>query len=289
MKFVLTFFILLIFSNSIVNAQSLKSIAILDKTNNKPIPLTTIKSIKNNIGTYTNENGICSISSDFNDSIYISSIGYSDTIVSLKNLIKDYIYLIPKTTILSPIIISTKKLVSQSDLGILNPNKSFLQCSSGFGEEFGLKIILNDTTRINKIHSVTISAERYKPEIPMLLHIYNIDSNGRPSTEILGKNLLITKEMFNKKKKQIMVDISRENIVIDQSSFFISVEWLPVPNRGNSYIESTALIFTQDVNEPLTFSKTYFYNKTNWSGGVKTNGSFSNNIAISAKIYTYEP
>ncbi len=96
-----------------------RKIAILDFSTKQPIPYATIRSIDFKMGAYTNTEGVFTLTEDFTDTLYISSIGYSIRKIVRKNLANNTIYLEPHITGSAPVVIKQRGIIKEVNMGIL--------------------------------------------------------------------------------------------------------------------------------------------------------------------------
>lgn len=283
------FLLLCVFSYSVsAFTQSERRFRIVDSITKEPIPYTTVRSIDYKIGTYTDTIGLVKINSGFTDSLFISSAGYVNKKISQQTTLGDVIYLEQLIRELRPITVKKRNLLGEKLFGIFNGKKSTTWGSGGYGDEFAQKILMIDTNKMYKIKTIAIGAERFDATIPMILHIYSIGENGLPYEDMLSKKIIITKDHFNKKDKKIVIDITSENIYINEGACFVGVEWLPVLSKGQR-LPTTALSLTNEIPERLTFSRAFFYNKNKWSATLSMPGQINpNNTIISIKVAVFE-
>ena len=96
---------------------------ILDKTEKVPVKFAHIVFQNTNIGTTTNELGEFkqAVNADvLKNKIYLSCLGYKDTLVHAKDLYKKNFYLRPIVEVLSEIVLSKKEL-KEFSIGSLKP------------------------------------------------------------------------------------------------------------------------------------------------------------------------
>lgn len=257
MKYItLISFALLVWLNSLL-AQSPdeRQVAVCDIQTKEPIPYATIRNTENKGGTYTNTNGLFILDKALKDSLYISSIGYLDKKICRSDIINDTIYLEPQVNELPPLIVSKRKIVKEETLGVIKAKKFDGWRSNGSGEEFAQNFFFPDTTKVYKIKTIIIGAGRFDPTIPIVIHIYNTGANGYPDKDILLKKIVLTKKDFKKSKKRFEIDISAENILINESSCFIGFEWLPMPIIGSRWWPSSSLLLTEEFTTGFTYVK----------------------------------
>jgi hypothetical protein len=248
---------------STAQTQTEKKIMVRDSDTKEPIPFSTLRGLNIRYGTYADSTGTFILNGDLVDSIYISSMGYVSKSISLKNLANNTVYLERYFAELKPVVIKPRKQLREDTLGILAGRKIASWTSGGFGDEFAQKILFADTTAIYKIKTIRIAAERFDATIPMVLHIYNVGTDGLPNQDILSKKIIITKNNFSKRKNEILIDITAENIFLNEGACFVGIEWLPVPTKGQR-LASTALQLTDQESQRMTYTRAFFYGKDKW-------------------------
>ncbi len=185
---------------------------------------------------------------------------------------------------LKPILVKQWKVISEVTLGTVEAKKSVIWGSGGYGDEFAQKIVFPDTTKLYKIKTISISAERFDETIPMIIHVYSVGADGSPKEDILSKKIVLTKEYFKKSTKKIVIDVRAENIILNEESCFVGVEWLPIASKGQK-LPTTALILTQDIPERITYTRAFFYSKDKWvRTPIMPGQSAPNNTVISILV-----
>ncbi len=257
---------------------------VIDAKTFKPIPYSTIRSSDYKHGTFANLEGACEITEEFKDSLYVSSIGYQSKKIRRKDIIEKTIYLDPFAVELPSATITPRQFLKEETLGVINAKKSIIWTSGGYGDEFAQKIVFPDTNKIYRIKTITIAAERFDPLIPMLIHIYDSSPQGLPGKDILLSKIVISKKHFHKSKRKLIIDISSEEIFLNQLECFVAVEWLPVPNKHTA-LPSSAIILTDDLSSQLTYSRAFFYNKEKWGVAPRGPGQIRpSNTVISVQV-----
>lgn len=265
----LLFIFVLFYKVPFAQHAEIKEISVYDSKSNNPIPYATVRFFKTLGGTYTNSEGVFLISSEFTDTLLISSIGYLSKKVVLLDLVNNVVYLEPHVLELSPITVRQKKIVGQSTFGITKGKKLTSWGSAGYGEEFAQKITFMDTTKTYKINTVLISAERFDETIPVILHIYDIGIDGLPNQDILFQKIVLRKSNFKRSKKQIIIDLSSYNVVINEGSCFVGIEWLPVSLKGQR-LPSTAVILTDEIASSFTYTRGFHLKtKDKWTEALR--------------------
>lgn len=225
----------------IASSQEIKRV-VLDSKTKEPIPYATIKVLHTNKGKIANSNGEFKLDFQVDDSIFISSVGYLDTILLGKNIDK-LIFLISKPSVLDNIVVSNPKIVNRFIVGngaefinkktICNfkesTNIKLTKClpwTGGGGAEFAEPMMLPDTNKIYRLSKAYIPI-KYTSNCwqPIFIQVYEADSiNRMPGSLIFRKHLSLEPE--NYKKGKIILDLHNENIFfVKQKKFFISISW----------------------------------------------------------------
>lgn len=249
----ITLLALFILVSSISFSQDLKKIYLLNKKDSSEIAFATIKILNTDLGTFSNENGEFEIPKK-TDSLLISCIGYKEQRLSLSNLKDDIIYLEPLFVELPDIIVKKRNSIGKDILGINKGNFDFLWGPSGSGEEFAQKISLSQNDQeIIKLLKVILLAKNFNNEYPVVLHIYEEDKlTHLPGKEILTNTYVIKKQNF--KGNKIVIDLSSENILLDQKIIFVSFQWLSNNLSSNKTKKSGTLLYmTRNISEELTY------------------------------------
>lgn len=249
----ITLLALFISVSSITSSQDLKKIFLLNKKDSSAIAFATIKILNTDLGTFSDEKGAFEIPQK-TDSLLISSIGYKEQRLCLSSHANDIIYLEPLVVDLAEIIVKKRSSIGKAYLGINQGNFDFLWGPSGNGEEFAQKIsiIRNDQESI-KLLKVVLLAKNFNNEYPVVLHIYQEDSlTHLPGKEILTNTYLIKKQHF--KGNKIVIDLSSENIFIDEKAIFVGFQWLSKSLSSNKTKKSGTLLYmTRNISEELTY------------------------------------
>ena len=257
-------------------SQSFLKVFLIDRKTNKPIPYATIKVLHKPFGTFTNEKGEFEIEASSSDTLLITSIGYSST--KIVHLDSDTIFLAPHVKELQPIVVTRLQYFSTQIMGI-NEKAEFQWGSTTLGEEFAQKIRLNlAPNEYCQIKKLIFSVRNFGTEVPTLVHAYSVDtSTGKPGSELLTRNHFITRQHF--KKGKIIVDISDEQLYVDDDSIFVSFQWLGYEqnNRERPKARPT-LNMTNALDERLTYSRTLCFPDYGWFPALHINKKITNTI-----------
>lgn len=210
-------------------SQNKQTIQIINSKTKQGIPFVTIKSILTKNILSTDKNGLIEIQILQNDSIFISSIGYIDLLLSVKELKTDnVIELHENYQSLEEVIIgkSVDIEIKQNDFRSnfsLTPNPENQWC---------IATKINIPTGLNKIRlnsiKILIRKTEHKYINPLRLHLYKADKNGLLlEEELLKKDIVLPEMEIN--KKYLEFQLADQNIILNRnvdSTFYIGIEFL---------------------------------------------------------------
>lgn len=258
------------------SSQEIKRV-IVDSKTKEPIPYATIKVLHKNKGKIANSNGEFKLDFQVDDSVFISSVGYLDTILIGKNIGK-LIFLISKPSVLDNIVVRNPKIVNRFILGngaefinkktICNfkesTNIKLAKCliwTGGGGAEFAEPMLLPDTNKIYRLSKAYIPI-KYTSSCwqPIFIQVYEADSlNEMPGSLIFRKHLSL--EPKNYKKGKIILDLQNENIFFNkQKKFFISISW--ETENSNKNCLTGILLFRH--SEGICYTRSILFNNYHW-------------------------
>ena len=237
---------------------------ISDKSTKSNISYTTIKTKNDNRIFCADINGYFEINDYPFDSINISSIGYVDVTYSKATFLSlDTIFLTPQYQILNDVVVKTAflKSIEVFSFGLKSKKHDFsFACDSSFNlNEFAIQIDIPSSLKKYKIESVHIRLRKAKEKIitvhPIRIHLYS-SFNGIPGFEFLKKDITINNENQINNDKEIIVDISKQFLVMDATRFFVGIEFLKT-YENKQYAEPQLLI-TASNPEFITYRKNFF-------------------------------
>lgn len=208
---------------------------IVDNTNNQAVSYANIWILNTNSGTTSSEFGqfVLNVNNLIDtNKVIISSIGYKDTIILLKN-IQFEIRLQPIDYQLAEVIVlpTKRKELIVNDLsdneiygGLISDTTPKIQ-----GRYFPFKEEYNDFPYIKKIIIYSKDAHRGK----LNLRLYSFDTvNIKPIKELIHKNIIIkTKISLIGKAKAVTVDLSEYVLTFPKTGILVGVEWLIIPQN----------------------------------------------------------
>lgn len=301
MKFILLLFFSipqLLFGQFTINGK------IVDATNNKAIPYANIW-IKNvNIGTTSSENGVFSLTTNKSvnsNSIIISSIGYYDTIIKIKNL-KPVIKLLSKDYEIPKIVVSPRKKeeLLLNDLSKVKINGGIMNDTTPqiIGRYFPYELKNSSFRHIKSVIIYSRDSKKGKAN----LRIYSFDTSKVESIdELVHSNIIFeTKISFSGKAKPLEIDLSDYNLIFPESGVLIGIEWLIIPqnrykvttNYTDSKIKKTKIMYAPNLGASINKKNNmYIYKEGMWikpeKGHELPGYKYSNlyfNPAISLKL-----
>jgi hypothetical protein len=240
-------------------------VKICDASTKLPIPYATVKSVAARAGTYSNEAGVFMLLEAFGDTLLISSIGYSQKIIAVSAIQNDTIFLLPYFREMKTISIEKRNKIRLDTLGIRNVPTLLSYGSERYTFEMAQKILLRKERdqKEYELRKVMIAASRFAKTVPVLLHIYSMGPDGFPDQDLLRKKTLLRKQDFNKKRKEFIIDLQNEHILLTDSVCFVSLEWLPVDTVAVISKPVIGLRLTDAISEYFTYAKGLFVQKAN--------------------------
>lgn len=259
----------LLFISSLLISQTIIKGRIIDNQSNKPLKYTNINIINSSYGIISDELGFFTIRTYKNitdDSIRISSIGYMEKIIVIKNLKKEnnLIKLKKREYTLSEISIGDKKSIN-INIGARKKKR---------------KSTFNNCSKVNMQVALFIEPHKYDDKsflkevsfyinnegifyTPFRVRIYNVDTlTGKPKKDILYKSIIVKASKAN---SWVNVNLEDYYIPLPKEGFFVSMEWLYVEGKSN-YLRGRSrdrekmcfgqrLSMTKEFDENLTWTK----------------------------------
>nr|WP_297788916.1 carboxypeptidase-like regulatory domain-containing protein [uncultured Allomuricauda sp.] len=215
--------------------QEIKGV-VLDAETGNPIPFVNIGVLSHNVGTVTDEDGTFHMLMEnnvpSNESVQISSIGYTTKKIPLKVLIGpayNKIDLDPDITALNEVVVSSKRSSKPVLVGYTyNSNKKlgYWKGNGSLGGEMVTKIRVNKKPRtLNRFRFVV----RSNSSDSLLMRVNVYDGNTLvPKTKLNKTNIYHT---IKTKAGEEVVELSQEGIFV-QDDFLIGLELLKVYGNG---------------------------------------------------------
>jgi hypothetical protein len=228
--------IVIVFFFGQLNAQQ-KNIIIADGVSKRTIPYVNIKVLNTNKGFYANDIGnFTLLNVNTSDSLKISCLGYKSLLIPF-SIIKDTIFLVPKTERLDEIKISSKRKKLRK-IGFKRIN------SGWFGtQNLQIGVVVKPTKKFigNYLQKIVIpfrkkiyGRKKYKYKSVFKISVFSV-YDEKPDVSILDKPIIIS---FNQdSKKFVEVDVSKEDIQLKGEGIFICVEHVGEIDEKGDVIE----------------------------------------------------
>jgi hypothetical protein len=261
----------------------------------EPIPYATVHIANSKIYSDADENGRFEISVNKTDSLIISSIGFETLMVAFSTIVAFDSFFLKQCVVNIPEIIITKPIVKT--FGSVNDKKdrSITGGSQASRTEVATLIEIPESSSYYRISKIFIRGKDFKDENPVRLHIYAVDSIGLPGRELLIKEIIIKKKEDD--KKVITLDVKDQNIVIENNSFFVGIQWLTStkvklftgPEIYETFRNKKLLTYRRQLNVKNNkwfgeFKKDMVF----FPGGIIPSNDTPINILASAEIEVFE-
>ena len=255
-------FIFLLFYFSSLSQRILIKGTVLSNENNQFIPYATAQIINTQNIVDGDESGYFEITANKDDSLLISCIGFEQLIIPV-SYFKDKNSIVLKENYLKMDDVIVKNPVSYT-FGIVNEKMGSSRSGGSEAARSELTTLIEIPKPIEsyRISKVFIKGKKFEEENSIRLHIYAVNENGLPGEELLKKPMIIKKEEFNNNNKIITIDVKDQNIILENASFFIGVQWMTSvkvkpfigPEIIQTYKESKILSYYRQT----TFNKNYW-------------------------------
>ncbi|MBM1107056.1 carboxypeptidase-like regulatory domain-containing protein [Aurantibacter crassamenti] len=268
------FYILIIFqlfSSKAFSQEIVMNGIVIDSENQEPIEFVNIGVQNKNQGTITNSNGKFNLrlpKEYKTDSVTVSHINYYSVKILAQNLKNQTILLEPKTTVLSEVVVSNKKIKNRK-IGVKSYNRLLsTRVTSKSTDIIELAQLIKVPTEEAKVKAVNFNIRKWSKVdgVKVRINFYeNVDNY--PSKKIIQKNI-IQEIPTERESDWIRIDLNNSDIYITQD-FFIGIEF--IPNFNNPTIV--------DLGGILTKGKGY-RRESSLGTWEKLNGGASINVEI---------
>lgn len=244
---------------------------ILDSENQQPIEFVNIGIIYKNQGTITDSDGRFKLilpKAYQSDSVTISHINYYPAKIMVKSLKNATIFLDPKTTKLTEVVVSNKKIRNRK-IGVKSYNPLLsTRVTSRTNDIIELAQRINIPEKEVKVKAVNFNIRKWSEvgRVKIRINFYKNKDNA-PNEKIVFKN--IVQELPTERKSDwIRIDLNKDGIYLAQD-FFVGIEF--IPNFKNPTVIDLGGIFTKGKG----------YRRENSLGAwEKLNGAASINVEI---------
>ncbi len=190
------------------------------------IPFATLTMLYENKQYVCNLNGKFAGIADIKDSFLISSVGFIDSILYVRNFQKNQLVILrQKITIMDEVTIRSGKKQLLGNLN-LKLDRSVLGYSSTAASFEIVKLIkANGINNEFKLLRVSFRQRNFSYNMPIIVHIYSVDKSGLPDKDLLlDSPFIVRRGMF--KRGIITIDIRHANIILRNEDFFIGLQLL---------------------------------------------------------------
>lgn len=244
---------------------------VIDAKNKKPVEFVNIGILNKNQGVITNLKGEYNLKltkAYETDSITISHVNYYSVKILVNSEKNQTIFLEPKITKLSEVVVSNKKRKTRKtgvksynrllSMRVTSKNNDIIEVAQGIkipSKEIKVKAINFNIRKWSKIDGVKVRINFYK------------NTNNQPSDRIVFKNI-VQKIPSKTNQGWVRIDLKDKDIYIVQD-FFVGIEF--IPNFNNPTIV--------DLGGILTKGKGYI-RENSLGSWEKLNGGASINVEI---------
>ena len=203
---------------------------------------------------------------DINDSLLISSVGFVDSILFIRDLLQYPIVMLrQKTSDMKEVVVKTGKRQSIGNIK-LREDRSIIGGDS-LSPSFEIAKLMK-TKGINhefKILTVSFRQKKYYPTMPLMLRIYAVNKDGLPGEDLLIDSVyMVRQEMYH--DDIITIDVRSANIVLNNEDFFVGLLFLH-PFNENLIVKNklgfgndAGIFETKKEHEILTYRRSNHFN-----------------------------
>ncbi len=262
------------------NSQQIRKFQIIDSATNERIPFATVN-VRNQLFFEADSSGEFMYVPKKNDTILITCVGYFDKqIIDLSTGLSEII-LVHKPIELNSVYVGKFKTIQ---VGITNAKKDFsMAASHGYRSEYATHITIPEEFKkyaIQRIYFRVYTKNAKTGNVnPVRVHVYNVNSDGSPGDDLLQTDIVLSSIIL--KGKYLVVDIPEPNKVLDQRSFFISMQWLNIQEDTIDY-KQPQIAFKRSQNSKTTWMRQSNLLQYSW---LKLDKS---NLLVYADILVYE-
>lgn len=243
-----------LFSQEIING------IVINSNDKSPVQYASLSIEKRAIHRDADSSGRFAISVFASDTIVISCIGFIERRITGQILKQDgAVELQPKVYELPTVYTGEFNSIKVD----LNEKKVSYSMSANLPErtEFATLLQIPATVKVYTLSKLSFAIRnRDRNSIqcnPVRVHVYAVESNGRPGAELLKKDVVITE--MNIVKNRLEVDINDQDITLNAPSFYVAIQWLSV-NRQIDY-KQPQICFTTKLDKSVTWHKGWLKNE----------------------------
>ena len=235
-----------LFLTSVSSSSQIKGV-VNDSITGKSIPFVSIWVENENNGTTSEEDGTFSVNvSEKSKNLIFSALGYDKKIIKVSKVSEVYLKQIPYQ--LEEIIISKRKETKQIEIGKTD-NEILEAFDNGPRIETKFFPYLPEYKKTKFIKQVTIFTDSKIDNATIKIHFYNVDSNGFPAEELLGKDFIVS---VNKGVNKTAFNVTKFNLKIPEKGIFVGFEKLIIESNKIEEI-------VKNVNSNTTQTQKIYY------------------------------
>jgi len=211
---------IVLFLTSFSSTSQIKGV-VKDSITGKSIPFVSIWVENENNGTTSEEDGTFSVNvSEKSKNLIFSALGYDKKTIKIANASEVYLKQIPYE--LEEIIILKRKETRQIEIG--KTDNEILEAFDN-GPRIDTKFFpyLPEYKKAKFIKQVTIFTDSKIDNATIKIHFYNVDSNGFPAEELLGKDFIVS---VNKGVNKTAFNVTKFNLKMPEKGIFVGFEKL---------------------------------------------------------------
>ena len=202
---------------------------IIDSNTREKIPYVNIWVENENIGTTSNENGEFSLDTLRGEFLILSSLGYENKRLQISR-ISNTILLNPKVTELDEVIINPLKQQKELVIGKFDDSEVGYYYASLNKPEMKARFFPFETIYSETPYLKTLKFRIYSyiRNAKFNVRLYSKGENGKPKSPLYEKNII---GIVTKGTRNINLDLSDLQITFPENGFFVSYEWLIIPEN----------------------------------------------------------
>jgi hypothetical protein len=295
------------------HAQVIYEGQVIDNNTELPIPAVTVTLVKKKVSSLANDQGYFKlVVNDIaaNDELIFTSIGYKSYSLPVKNFKSEmFIKLTPVSNMLNQVNISggkaTLEKFSMADVRYYDTKYRYVGLI--IGSPLALAKLFEAPKDNVQLKSIQLGRADHTRDLltnytnaRFLVHVYSVNAvTGAPDKVLFTKDVTL-----QDKSRIVLIDLTKDHVIIPYAKFFIAIEWLFIPfnevfsinyKPKNAYTnllvrdnpDDTA-IYVMSYQPFLAYYNTYNKQKKLWS--KKSNGDWvmltsTSTLALSAAIF----
>ena len=270
----------IIASNALYSQEKIEAV-VIDASDKSPVQYALVSIKSKQVYADADSSGRFRISARDNDTLFISCTGFNEVrIVAGSVRLNKMVELIPKVKTL-PTVYTGKFETKMIGIKTAKVSHSY-SANLSDRAEFATIIKVPDNISLYTVSNISFVIRNKNKTAtfcnPVRIHIYEVDSDGKPGTELLKEDVIVTE--MNVARSRLIVDISEQDITLSAKSFFVAIQWLSV--TGITDYKQPQISFTAAEKEPLTWRRGNKLHNYQWFNPQTT--KFWGNMMVQAQI-----